>query len=256
MSDNLTQLVELIDKNKKVAESNAGSNPYTRRTKLGRIKRAKENLSELFLEYRKIIQERAVFICATGGQLGNFIDISKQSFGCFNVEAEDFYKEVIKDIDPRLYNNFPASRNLFELMNAGFEEMAMDIGIIGYNPILFESKFKKPLNGKKDLLDLTIRAFNEKLGSEVVGLYAVNKVAQEAVNQSYNNRLVPIIISTKDAALLKEISKGLRKYFNNIFIVSAGKVTKEIKQNSIASLKKVDEASVEKALIKVKENIN
>ena len=43
--------------------------------------------------------------------------------------------------------------------------------------------------------------------------------------------------------------------FPNTFIVTVGKAGKDLKNNSICTLKKVDKENVEKSLVKIKENV-
>lgn len=252
----IEQLTETIVKTKALAESKPGNNPLTYTTKLGHIKRAKEDLKELYMEYRAFIKDSAIFILVTGGQTSQFVNIAKNDFECFEVNGEEFYEEITKDINERMYTDTASGPGLFDLISSAFEDIAMDMGIMGYRPLLFESKFKKKLNGKKDLLEVTQKAFNDKVGSEVVGVYAIDRVATQAVNEGFTGRLIPIILHTKNETLIKDFSRDFRQIFGNVFIVSAGKVTKNIKDNSLLSLKTITVEKVKEALTKVKENIN
>ena len=255
MSDSLKKLVKLIEDKRVLATSDAGIDPANRNTKLGHIKRVKEDLKDLFLEYRKEVQNRAVFMLCSGSQLDKFTEIAQKDFECFSVSAEDFYEVITSKIDKRLYENTNASRVLFEFINAGFEDLAMDIGIIGYQPVIFESKFKKVLKNKDDVVNMAIQAFNEKTGSESVGLYIIDKIAKDAVNKKVDTKFFPIIVHSKDEQLIEEFNKTFTKYFNKVFTLAIGKASKDFQGRSFINIKTVNEEGVEKALLKIREII-
>ena len=236
-------LIKEIEKNKVIANTDITKNidPRTYTTKLGHVKRAKQNLEDLFLEYRKEAMKRAVFILAKGSQSKSFVDIAKSEYGCFSVGADEIYEEIISKVNERYYDDQTSSPALFDILMSSFNDICDEVGIIGYPAVLFESKYKRRLKNKKDLLKLTKEAFNDKVGSELVGIYAVDKASQEAVNEGYNGKTIPIIITSKDNSLMKELSSGLKKLNSNVFEVN---ITK--KQN---------QKLVEEKLLKIKEQI-
>ena len=120
-------------------------------------------------------------------------------------------------VDKRHYSDQSSSPAIFDLLMSSFNDICDDIGILGYNAVYFESKFKRRLQNKADLIQLTKEAFNEKVGSELVGLYAVDKVSREAVNKEYDGITIPIIINTEDKDLLKELETSLLNINKNVF---------------------------------------
>ena len=175
------------------------------------------------------------------------------------MNADSFYEGLISEVHERLYTNATASPALFDILGSTFEQRALDIGIIGYPALIFESKYKKVLKNKEDLLALSKRAFNEKVGVEVLGLDAIEKISKIAVNHEDKERKVlkkfPIVMITKDESLVKDLAKGLKSVTNNVFIISAGTVKdKGVKDNSITKLKSTTKDAVEKSLVKINEN--
>lgn len=239
----LESLIEEIKKNKKLANKKIEEvNPQVYTTQLGKIKRAKENLKSLFIEYRKEVGLNSVFILAKGKASSSFLEIAtSDDYGCFGVSADDVYEDIASKVDPRYYDDQTSSPAVFDILMSSFNDICDDVGIIGYPAVLFESKYKKRLKSKQDLINLTKEAFNDKVGSELVGLYAINKVSEEAVNKDYDGKSIPIIIHSKDNKLLDALSSTLKNVSRNVF--------------KISTTKKYTTKSVEEELLKLRNKI-
>lgn len=261
MSDELKSIIDEIEKKKKIAVGRKTLadivDPYARRTKLGHIKRAEEDLKTLYKEYRTLLHGRAAFILVSGSQCDQYSKMAEEDFGCFSVDAEDFYKAIIEKVPPKLYTNVTSSPSLFEHLMARFEERAVEIGIVSYQGMYFKAKYKKLLKNKKDVLEIAKRAFNEAVGGEVVGLDALDKVAAKAIEEGFVAKTAPIVLYTKDVELVKSLSRDLGRIASNTFIVTTGqKPDKLLKENALINVTKVTKESLEKSLLKVKEQLN
>jgi len=248
---------QIVDK-KKVAESKADeiTNPHLRRATLGNIKRAKEDLQDLFEEYRDLVRLNCAFILVTGGQSTQFATIAKEEFQCFTLTGSDFYENLLSGISPRMYDNQSSGSALFDVVGTAFENMALDMGIIGYPPLIFEQKFKKILKNKEDALEVITAAFNKKVGAEVIGYYSVDKVASQAIESNFEGTVIPIVIHSEDSELIKEFASKFRTLTKNVFVVSTGaKPDKDIKMCSIAHMKSVKTEIVEQTLKTIRENL-
>ena len=257
--DSLKSLVETIEKKKALANSEPGEDPRNFAAKKGKIQRAKLDLEQLYMDYRKEVQDRALFIIVSGTQAEKFAKIAEEEFYCYQMDSDSFYEDLVSEVHERLYTNQPASPALFDILGGTFERRALGIGIIGYPALIFESKYKKMLKGKEDLLALAKKAFNEKVGPEILGLDAIEKISQIAINSEDEDKKVlrkfPIVMVTKDESLVKDLAKGLKFISNSVFIITAGTVKdKEVKNNSIANLKSATKGAVEKGLVKINEN--
>ena len=140
MSRSFDVLLEEIKKNREIANlSLENPDPRTYTTKLGQIKRAKENLKELFLQYRQEVSNRAVFILTSGKHADSFIEIATgDEFGCFSTPAKSLYEEIASKISSRYYEDQTSSPALFDLFMSSFNDICDEIGIIGYPAVLFE----------------------------------------------------------------------------------------------------------------------
>lgn len=254
--NNMQQMLDKIKKLKEVAESDPGHNVQTRRVKLGHIRQAKEKLELLYMEYRRQIQSNCLFIVATGENASKFAEKASSDFQCFSFNADIFYESILSEVPPRVYMDQMASRSFFEHLANRFEERAMEIDIVGYPPLYFDAVYKKKINSKEEALEMTKRAINDKIGSEVVGLDAIEQASKKAVNEGFEGKIIPIVLFSEDETLIKEMLQGLPRINRNVFLVSAGKkVQEDLQTKSINSMVKVTEESIKKTLLKVKENL-
>jgi hypothetical protein len=225
--------------------------------RLGNIMQAKEQLRILGQEYRKALISRAAFTIVTGTQAEKFAKLAESEFSCFAVNVEDFFNEVTAKVPSALYQGVSSSQNLFEHIAAAIEDKARALDIESYPALIFESKFKKMLNGKEEMVQLAKVAINDKIGGEIVGLDALNKITQKVIDSGLSGKVIPVVLVAEDASVVEELSKGLKRSLSrNTFIVSTGtKVDKKIKDMSLDTIKSVDSDSVEKTLLKIKENL-
>lgn len=241
---NFESLIKEIEKNRTLANAEIpeDADPRTLSTRIGHKKRAKQNLEDLFLEYRKHVSQNAVFILTSGKQSDSFIDIATKEYGCFSVSADEVYERIADSINSRNYMNSSASPGLFDMLMSVFNDICDEVGIIGYPAVLFESKYKRQLTSKEDFVKLIKEAFNDKIGSDLVGLYAVNKVASKAIQDGYSGTTIPVILHTEDKELTAALETSLKNINPNVFKVS--------------TTKKSTTKSVEEKLVKIREGLN
>ena len=254
MSTNLKELGENIKKAQIIASSDPGTDVHARRMRLGNIMQAKEELKHLSRAYQKELITRAAFAIVTGPQAEKFAKTSEEEFSCFAVNVEDFYNEVTAKVPALLYNNVSSSQNLFEHISAGFEEKAAILDIVSYPALIFEGKFKKMLKNKEDMLQLAKSAINDKIGSEVVGLDALNKITPKVIESGLSGKTIPVILYTTDTSIVEELAKGIKRSLSrNTFIISTGnKIEKKLKDMSLDSIKSITSETIEKSLLKIK----
>jgi hypothetical protein len=257
--NHVSKLKDIIEKivetqNLTNAKDCESENPHLRRAVLGNKKRAKDDLINLFEEARNVVRENCTFILVTGSQDKKFADIASEEYSCFTQVGEEFYEKLMSDINPRIYSNQISGPALFDLVGAAFEDMALSMGINSYPPLLFEQQFKKVLKDKKDATEVVTRAFNKKVGAEVVGYYSINSATSKVIDTNFEGSVVPIVLYSKDIELIKEFASNFRKITKNVFVVSTGsKIDEDIKTHSIAYIKSVTTEVVEKTLKTIRE---
>lgn len=253
----LKELGEKIKKARAIATSDPGTEPNTRRMRLGNINQAKEELAALSLAYRQQILANAIFVLVTGDDADKFAAIAEKKYDCFSVDVEDFYKEMVKNIPTALYKGKTASGNLLEFISSNMEEKARSLNIVSFPALVFDSKYKKALKDDADLLKLTKIVINEKVGGEIVGLDAADRVFERLLQSELSGKKVPIILQVKDASMVEDISKGLKRSLTRkTFVISTGsEVDQKIQNISFETLESVTVKSVEKSLVNLNKSL-
>lgn len=218
-------IVKEIKHNKGIAEMVIGedSDPRTLTTKIGQKKRAKQNIEDLFLEYRDHVRQNAVFILTEGKNADSFIELAEKDFGCFSVNARELYEKISDEIHSRHYNGVSTAPNLFDMIMSVFNNYCDQIGIVGYPFLTFGSKYSRRLNNKDDLINLIKESFHDLVGSQIIGLYAVDVVAKKAIEEGYGGTTIPIILHTGDKDLTDRLKTALLEVNKNVFVVNTSK---------------------------------
>lgn len=255
---NLKELGQEIKAQQKIAESDPGTEPNTRRMRLGNIAQAKEKLQTLKLNYLKQIIANSVFIIATGSEAEKFATLAEKHGDCFAVDVEKFYTDLIKGVPPILYVGKEASGNLLEFISHNLEERARSLYMTEYDGIYMDSKYKnKTLKDEKDLLALTKIVINEKVGGEIVGIDAANQISAKLLSSKSSGKIVPIVLQVSDTSIAEDLAKGLKRSLTRkTFIVSVGSdLSENIKNISFDSIEKATKANVENSLLKINKEL-
>lgn len=252
----LKELAKELKKQQAIADSDPGTEQATRRMRLGNIQQAKEKVKGLELDFKKKVLDSAIFIIATGKDAKKFASVAEKTCGCFSVNSEDFYKELIQGVPTALYVNKTASGNLLEFISNNLEDKARTLDIVSYPGLSMESKYKKVLKDEKDLLDLTKKVINDKVGAELVGLDAINRIMAKLLKSKSVSKKVPVVIQVSDESMVEEIAKGLKRSLTRrTFIVSTGTADQKTLNMSFDVLSEATEETVEKSLMKLNKTL-
>ena len=253
---NMQQIVEEIKKTKAIAEEKLEQDA-TYRVKYGRQVQAKERLRELWFEYRKEVLENSVFILVAGDKSEKFANVATKEFQCYGVNAEDLYKDLLRQIPSKVYMNQIGSRSFFEHIQGRLGERARELEIVSMKPVIFNQKYKKMVESEDDALSMLKQAINDQVGAELAALDAIDKVAFESVNSEINGKVVPIVLYSTDESLVKDIARDLKHLPSHSALVIAGKTEdSDLTALSINDTKTVSKTNVEKTLVKVRESLN
>jgi len=234
----LKQVLENKESLTKISNQLAGADPRTFSVKEGKIKRAKQDLSDMYDLYRQIVYQKSIVILSLGEQADSFNKIAVEDFGCYDVDGLGIFREIADKIDKVYYTEHVATSHLFQLVSDHFEDIASEIGIVSYPQLIFNKKYSKRLNSKEDMVDLIARAFFENIGAEVVGHYAITKASKRAFDDDFTGKVVPIVLSVKDD-LAKDLLKSLESIGMRVFVVTSDKqADKEEVGKKLVSIKK------------------
>ena len=86
-----------------------------------------------------------------------------------------------------------------------------------------------------------MQAYNEKVGAEIAGIYAVSEVAKLGLEQGVDTDTVAIVLYTKNKDFSVDLENSLKNLTKRVFLVNTTKVSTA--------------GSVEKVFLKIKSEI-
>ena len=206
------------------------------------------------------------YIVVTGSGRDQFTEIAtNETFGCFSNDPEEFYKDTVSRLDPKLFGR-ETPRNFFNIVSNIISDKMLEIGVTEYNPLKFSDKYNSAVNKPEDLVLLVRNAMTDQIGAELVGLNAANSLVGKAIERGNTGPVTPILFSTGDEKFAldlknglkrKEISKGIFNGLSSkVFLVVAGTASKELKKlEGVVLVKTVTDESVGEALSSIRNKI-
>lgn len=249
----LEDVLKEIKENKTIAEQDLSAvDPRALPYKKGIVNRAKENLEELYVKYKNEILKRAIFILVTGDSDESFAQTAEE-FGCFTLDAKTLFKEITDKLDPQLYLDKNLNASVFDIVGNILEDKMKEMDIVSYNAVIFDQKLQRHVRSKQEMVDVVKDAINLSVGTEVVGLDALERVTKEAVNKEYKSKTVPILLHSKDETFICNLSDYMRKLNPRVVRVAAGK-TESANINPLTTVEEITKENVKEALKKVAGN--
>jgi hypothetical protein len=222
--------------------------------RLGKVKRAKENIAALEEDYLGAVRNNCLFILATGEKTDDFAQIAEEEYGCFTLGSDDFYNELISDLSDRLYVNKTLTPAIFDIVGRKIEEMALELGIQSYPFLAFEQKYKKNTANKKELMEVVRQAINDKIGAEMVGLYSTFVVAKKALDEEFDAKVIPIVLKVEEAQV-QELAQSLNRMFGNIFMIDLGIEDESLKNKAFQKIDSINKTNIKKTLVSIKKSM-
>jgi hypothetical protein len=228
---NKENLVEL-------SKERPGADPRTFTVRQGKIKRAQQELEDMYGTYRSLVYQKSIAILSLGPEAESFNDIADKEFGCYRVNGMGLFEEIADKIDKVHYTDIAATSNLFAMIVDLFQESADEIGISSYPQIVFNKKYSKRLSGREDLINLMANVFFESVGPEIVGHYAITKASKAAFNDDFSGKVVPIVLTIRED-LANKLQDSLESIGMKVFVVVSDKqADKEEVGKQLVSIKK------------------
>jgi hypothetical protein len=269
----LEKILKEIELNKPQADMDVQlGSPQTYSGRVGLKRAATEAIKRLKIDYRNQLMDSSVFIVVTGAGKDTFAQLaSNEAFGCFSLDPEDFYKDLVSRINPSLFGR-EGARQLFNIVENILENKALELDMLSYYPLSFNDKYNSAVNSADDLVPLVKRAINDQVGSEIVGINAIHSVVEKAITKNHSAPVTPIIFNTSDETFALDLYKNLsnlvdrNKYRteseyknakkNKTFLVLAGKSSKNLHSTEGAILvKNVNEENVDLALSTIRSKV-
>lgn len=247
---NIQNLVKQIQEKTLAANDNLeDATNSTRAMREGNRRAARESLADLKQEYRKQLLTSASYVVVSGSQSKELEAAIESESLALTVDSEEFYQELLSKIDERSYMNRPVDGTFFNALANSIEDIAREIGIKSYPQILFKSEYHQIISSKDQVLKLLKLIVNKDLGSELIGIHAVNKVMDKALKREQADSFTPLFLTAEDKTLALALSNDLGRLSSNVFLVCAGKTSKSLKnvQNSL-SIDEVNKETIEQLL--------
>jgi hypothetical protein len=263
----LSTILEQMNQNRANSEMDVTlGNPSTYNGRLGLKKAAMETMKRLRLEYRNELSKTAAFIVVTGSSRDAFTEFaSGEDFGCFSVNPDDFFNDIVSRVKPTLFGR-ESAKHLFNIVGNILEDKMGELDIASYPSLRYNDKYCSAVNNASDLMLLVRAAVTDQVGSEVVGVNAVHSIVDAAAKNGHSALVTPILLSTEDERFALNMHNNIKKrrhadgtfsgITDRVFMVVAGKASKELsKTEGVVVVKTVTKENVKEALITISSRI-
>lgn len=254
----LKQIVEEIKQIKTISEEDVDSGPAeTLNGRRGRKKQAIEKLKLLKRDYSKELLRSAVFIVSTGKDRNKFAEIaSSKEINFFTADPEEFYADLAKRVPPVLYQGREGISNVFDVLGRHLEDKMNELDIFAYNQLIFKGSYARKSNSLEEFQGLVKEAINDQIGSEIVGIQAVNSLVPQAIERSHADVLTPVVLTTGDESLVNSLMKDLSRLTSRVFLVVSGEATQSVRSIEDAMvIEDPTKDAVKKALTTIKKTL-
>lgn len=194
----------------------------------GRKRNAEEQLKSLRQEYFQDLLRSTVFILTIGSEREAFEKAaagSYDNFGCFSSNPESFYRDLASRIPASVYSGKESVSSMFDILGRHLEDKAMELGVLGYPMLRFKQEYRQTIKCQEDFVQLIKTAINEQVGGEMAGLHAVRSITDSAIKLAHTKTNTPIIMSTNDEKLVRDLSDALERITPRVFVVVAGEAS-------------------------------
>ena len=253
----LHKIVEEIKKVRVFANEDVSSGPSeTLNGRRGRKAQAIEQLKRLKRDYKKELLRSAVFIVSTGEDQDKFSQAATDDFACFAADSDEFYKDLAGRVPPTLYLGKEGVSNVFDVLGRHLEDKMMELDINEYNQLIFKAHHAQVVKSADEFTQVIKDAINQQIGSEIVGIQAIQSLLDKAVEKNHAAQITPVVLNTKDENFALSLMKDLQRLNPKVFLVVSGNASAEIK--AVEDAQVLDEASkknVGAVLTKIKKSL-
>lgn len=261
----LTAILEQMNQTRPTAEMDVTlGNQQTYNGRVGLKRASVEKMKRLRLEYRNEVMDSALFIVVTGPGRDKFTEVAtSDAFGCFASDPDSFFKDLVSRIDQKLFGR-ESTKHLFSIAENVLMDKAQEIDIASTYALNFSDKYNIGFPTAEEFSAVIRNAISDQIGSEIVGINAVNTIVDAAIAKGHSQAVTPIVLSTSDEKFALDLQKNLKTrnlspgvtsgLTDRVFLVVAGKGGKSL-QSEHLTLKTVTEESVADALAKIKDKI-
>lgn len=244
----LVKILEEIKKVEPLAKEDVETPPYeTLTARRGRKNQALESMSRLKQAYANELRSTAAFILVVGDKRDEFVAAATKH-KCFTADPEQFFSNLIDRIPAALYLGKESIVNTFDILGRHIEDMAGDLGIVGYPQLIFRQEYQRQVNNRSEFLSLVKQAVVNQIGGELVGIQAVRSLIDGAIEKRYAAKFAPILLPTADERFAMVVSNDLERISSRVFLVKAGATSEDFKDGDALTVEEPTDESVKGAL--------
>lgn len=220
----LETILKEIKEVKPFADSDAEDGPIeTLAGRRGRKVQATERLKNLKRDYTRELMATSRFILAVGSESDSLVEaLTAGKQGLFSADPELFYKDLAGRVNPALLAGRASPSDLLDVICRHLEDKANELDIVAYPQLIFKNGYSTSVTNEEQLVSLIKTAVNEQMGSEIVGIQAVNSILDNAIEKEHSSSSTSIVLNVKDADFALRLFDDLKRIAGKIDIVVAG----------------------------------
>jgi hypothetical protein len=236
-------------------EDTNGGEASTLNARRGRKNQAIEQLKVLKRDYKQQLIQNTVFIIATGSERDEFSRTATE-LGLFVADPEAFYKDLAGRVPEVLYKGKEGVSNIFDVLGRHLEDKMMELDINEYNQLLFKAQYAQKIDSVEDFAQLIKKAINDQIGSEIVGVQAIDSLVDQAIERSHAEKYTPVVLTTNDEAFALQLSRDLERLTTRVFMAVAGEGNETLKNlDGALVLGDATQSSVKAAIKEMRKNL-
>jgi hypothetical protein len=246
----LEKIVEQIKSQRQIATEvidREKSNPSTLQSRLNRQRSAVSILENLYLQYKAEISKRLVVVLVAGKDLEG-AGAALQEEGMFVYDADSFYEDILNRVPPRMYDGHANTSALFDVIGRFIEDKAIEIDVNSYPSPIFKQSYNSKISDRKGAMSLLKTMINKEVGSEMVGMAALEAAAKVAANEDFAGQSLAVAITYSDLDTVSDVARGLKSISKSFHVLAVGSVSKSVKELATAQIKEISPENIKKSI--------
>lgn len=231
------------------AEDIEAGSPETRNARLGRKSQSVEKLGRLRNSYFHELKNSVLFILVIGDQRNEFTEAATANGKILTADADAYFSKLVDRIPPALYLGKENMANIFDVVSRHIEDMAHDLGIVGYPQLLFKQEYHRSVTNREQFLALIRLAVVNQIGGEIVGIQTLQTLTDIAIERGIASKAIPVILPISNERFALTVAKDLERISSKVFVVTAGQTSDAVKDATpTVAISEVTKEEVKKAL--------
>ena len=229
-------------------------NPGTAAFREGRKNSAKEALLRLSVLYKENLRKNIVSIVSGGTLAPEFCETAEKLLEMPSVKYSVLVDDIVNTFSEDNLNGRNNTDSILDGINSALSQVYAQLDIDGQY-LEYNTQMDRTFTTKEDLSSFVSDMIDTHIGSDLKGLYAVDKACQAALSSLYSGERFAFTVPTATSQEADAAYAVLSKISPNARIVVAGRQGRGLANEPTSKIKEVSEDSVMEALNQVKESI-